>query len=346
MPYNDATVYVEDVQGDLGFDPARTAPWWLSPDVDIPAHSGTAFQGSNTVQIRVHTHEEPIIDDKIVAEVYVGNPSLAMSPASNTKRIDPGNLLFRPPGVAGSEPVADVAGATVTFSWTPSGTPGDIDGPGHRCLVVRAFPQAVTPPTDPFDVPNEQHEAQHNLDILATTMMKVRPGGSAGAGIPQDPRKRDGKSGLWCEQVSTVAVGDPGRRFVAWAFDPRPDKRIRHSLRKRLPIAEKPPQEVRFEVGRGKGRLIDPHELLDNGVFMETSGFGRGLWAEERLLTAAELELEAERPVTVRLCFDHTNLPEGAAAVLHGAQWTEGGRPEGGITIVALAPVSEPAKSA
>src|SRR4051794_35356531 len=109
MPYGgDATVYVEDISGDQGFDPASTQPWWLSPDVDIPAHTGTAFQGANTVQIRVHTHEEPFIDDKIVAEVYVGNPSLAMSPVANTKRIDPGNLLFRPPGVAGSEPVADI----------------------------------------------------------------------------------------------------------------------------------------------------------------------------------------------------------------------------------------------
>ena len=345
MPYNDASVYVEDVLGDQGFDPARTAPWWLSPDIDIPAHSGTAFQGSNTVQIRVHTHEEPILDDKIVAEVYVGNPSLAMSPVSNTKRIDPGNLLFRAPGVAGTEPVAGIAGATLTFSWTPSNAPTDLDGPGHRCLVVRAFPQSVTPPTDPFDVPNEQHEAQHNLDVVATTMMKVRPGMFAGAGIPEDPRKRDGKTGLWFEQINTVAAGDPGTRYVAWAFDPHPDQSIRRALPKRLPISEKPPQEVKLEVGRRHGKLIDPHKLVDNGVFMEKSGFGTGLWSEDRLLAGAQLDLDSDAPLTSRLGFDHTNVRKGGAVVLHGAQWTEGGRPEGGITIVALAPVSEPAKS-
>ena len=88
----DVTVYVEDKTGDLGA-PGSPAPWWLSPDVDIPAHTGEAVQGANDVRIRVHAHEEPILDEKIVAEVYVGNPSLVMSPTSGTSRIDPGTLL-------------------------------------------------------------------------------------------------------------------------------------------------------------------------------------------------------------------------------------------------------------
>ena len=37
----DVTVYVEDKTGDLGA-PGSPAPWWLSPDVDIPAHTGEA----------------------------------------------------------------------------------------------------------------------------------------------------------------------------------------------------------------------------------------------------------------------------------------------------------------
>jgi hypothetical protein len=36
--------------------------------------------------------------------------------------------------------------------------------------------------------------------------------------------------------------------------------------------------------------------------------------------------------------FDHSNLRPRTAAVLHVAQWTEDGRPEGGMTIVAVAP--------
>ena len=148
------TVYVEDIAGDQG-GPA-SGPWWLSPDVDLPAHSGLAVQGPNDVQIRVHAHEEPILDEKIVAEVYACVPSLGMSPTTASARIDPGNLVFRPPGVSGTEPVADMAGGTLTFSWTPSASSSQPNGPGHRCLIVRAFPQSVTPPTTPFDVPTEQ----------------------------------------------------------------------------------------------------------------------------------------------------------------------------------------------
>src|SRR5881227_2906472 len=114
----DTSVYVEDRLGDQGGLPLP-GPFWLSPDVDIPAHTGEARLGSNDVQIRVHAHDEPILTEKIAAEVYVGVPSLAMSPSVGTKRIDPG-LTFRPSGVAGTEPVADVPGGTITFPWTPS----------------------------------------------------------------------------------------------------------------------------------------------------------------------------------------------------------------------------------
>src|SRR2546423_531799 len=234
MPYADATDYVEDKAGDLGGLPTTSSPWWLSPDVDIPAHSGEAVQGSNDVQIRVHTHEEPIIDQKIVAEVYVGAPGFVLSPSTGTKRIDPGNLLFRPPGVVGTEPVADVTGATLTFAWTPSSSSSNPDGPGHRCLIVRAFPQSVTPPTSPFDVPNEQHEAQHNIEILSTTKKRADMA-HGGAGTPHDPRRRDTESGMWWEVFSTMAAGKGGRRYIVWAFDPDPD------LHLYMPFSKAPP---------------------------------------------------------------------------------------------------------
>ncbi|MEA2471038.1 MAG: hypothetical protein QOE38_2037, partial [Thermoleophilaceae bacterium] len=45
MPYgNDVTVFVEDNTGDLGGPPTGGKPFWLSPDIDIPAHSGQAVQ--------------------------------------------------------------------------------------------------------------------------------------------------------------------------------------------------------------------------------------------------------------------------------------------------------------
>jgi hypothetical protein len=339
----DVTVYVEDTAGDLGA-PASPAPWWLSPDVDIPAHPGTAVQGTNQVQIRVHTHEEPIIQEKIVAEVYVGQPGFVLSPSVGTKRIDPATLLFRPPGVPGPEPVADVTGGTLTFPWTPSASAADVDGPGHRCLIVRAFPQSVAPPTTPFDVPNEGHEAQHNIEILVTTR-KQGNANSPGAGTPRDPRKRDEKTGLWSERFGTMAVEKRGRSFVVWAFDPNPAKDIADTARLALKrvkftgFSERPPAKLSLEPVGTEGTQIDVGDLLNDTSFIRHSGVGTGLFAKERLLGAATLALNPKELVHLLMGFDHSNVAAHTAVVLHGAQWSAAGRPEGGMTVVALAPV-------
>lgn len=335
---NDVTVFVEDQAGDLGAVPSPV-PWWFSPDVDIPAHSGEATQGVNQVRIRVHAHEEPIIEELIAAEVYVGQPSLVMSPSSGTVRIDPGNLRFRPANLAGSEPVATTAGGTLTFNWTPA-TSG-IAGPGHRCLVLRAFPESVTPPTTPFDVPNEQHEAQRNIVILSTGGGPA-PIGSGGAGTPKDPRRPDEEDGRWWEAVQTMAVGRRrGRRFVVWAFDPSPNERlidagVRRSLKaaRVRGFSKEPPAEVQLD-GQGV-KPLDPGRLPRR--FARRAGIGTDLFDEGRLLAAAAVELGPRKPSQLMLRFDHSNLDRRSAVVLHGAQWDESGRPEGGLTIVAVAP--------
>jgi len=340
---NDVSVYVEDKAGDLGA-PGST-PWWVSPDVDIPAHSGEAFQGANDVQVRVHSHEEPILDEKITAEVYVGQPGFVLSPTTGTKRIDPlGSLLFRPSAnVLGTEPIADETGATLSFSWTPSAD-ADIDGPGHRCLILRAFPVGVTPPSSPFDVPNEQHEAQHNIEIL-NTQMDMASMGAGGAGTQGDPRRRDEKTGMWWERLATMAVRKKGRRFVVWAFDPSPSRElvdvVRAALRKAKVdgISKEPPGKVALEGVKVRGEEIDPARLFRNSRFAERAGLGLGLFAKDRLLAAAELkDLGPRRLPHLLLRFDHSNIADGTAVVLHGAQWNERGDPEGGMTIFAVAP--------
>ena len=340
---NDVTVFVEDMAGDLGGPGA--SPFWLSPDVDIPATPGEAQPGSNNVRIRVHTHEEPIIEEKIVAEVYVGNPSLVMSPTAGTVRIDPGNLRFRPPNVAGTEPVANTAGGTLTFPWTPSTTAGNVNGPGHRCLVVRAFPESVTPPGGPFDVPNEQHEAQRNIVILSTEERMKGGSGKGGAGTPEDPRKRDRKSGMWWQELTTMAGGKRrGRRYIVFAFDPDPDQLVASLVRKGLRaagvrrLADQPPDSIALEGTGSKGEVVDPAKLLGKKSLASGAGLGKGIWSKERLLTAATMELGPRSTSRIRIGFDHSNLKKGTAALIHAAQFDERGRAEGGITIAAVAP--------
>jgi hypothetical protein len=342
---NDITVFVEDKAGDLGAP--GSSPSWLSPDVDMPAHPGEAVQGSNQVQVRVHANDEPFLTDKIIAEVYVGKPGLVLSPTTGTKRIDPGTLLFRQggAGVTGPEPVVDAFGATRTFSWTPSASAADVDGPGHRCLIVRAFPVGVTPPSTPFDVPNERHEAQHNIEVLSTTTASAgRDRG--GAGTRRDPRRRDKATGLWWEELGTMAVNRRGKRFVVCAFDPRPSKEVVGRLAKALEqakvsgLSRKAPSQVTLEAVRTPSEAVDPRRLLKNRKFAKRAGLGEGLFAEDRLLSAAAVELGPRTLSQLVLRFDHSNIRERSAAVLHVAQWSENGDPEGGMTVVAVAPVA------
>jgi hypothetical protein len=335
-------VFAEDIAGDLGAPTPPPKAFWLSPDVDIPAHTGQAVQGSNDVQIRVHTHEEPILEEKIVAEVYVGAPGFVLSPTTGTKRIDGGNLRFRPPGVAGTEPVATDAGGTLSFAWTPSASAADLDGPGHHCLILRAFPESVTPPSSPFDVSNEQHEVQHNIEILSTTTTKSKMF-QGGAGVPGDPRKIDEDTGLWWERFDTLAGKKRGKHFVVWAFDPEPGPEISDAVRGALKgsgfrgFAQQAPGNISLEV-LGRGQEISPGDLLKRGSDVKFDGLGKGLFNRKRLIGAASMVLGPRTLTSLILRFDHSNLRKRTAAVMHGVQWNEKGQAEGGMTVVALAP--------
>jgi hypothetical protein len=96
---------------------------------------------------------------------------------------------------------------------------------------------------------------------------------------------------------------------------------------------------VTLEPEPKRGEQIDPRDLLHDGAFLEKSGFGRGLFTEERLVAGAVMDLGPTELSRLVMRFDHSNLAPGTAVVLHGVQWSEGGRPEGGMTVVALAPV-------
>lgn len=338
---NDELVYVGDKAGDGGVPGAM--PFWLSPDVDIPAHSGVAFQGPNDVQIRVHCHEEPFLEEKITAEVYVGDPGFVMSPTLGTRRIDPGGLTWRPSSIPGTEPVADEVGSTQTFSWTPSSSATDVAGPGHRCLVVRAFPVSVTPPSAPFDVANEQHEAQHNIEVLSTTKSMKGGGSGGGAGTPGDPKHRDPSDGMWWERFTTMAPKRRGKRYIVWAFDPKPSNEIVEMIGPLLKksrvkgFSDEPPAAVTLVVEKpARGGQIGVKEIDADAA--GSAGIGKGLFARKRLVAAAEIELGPRTQSSLVMRFDHSNIQAGTAAMLHAVQLDERGHLEGGMTVVARAP--------
>jgi hypothetical protein len=202
---------------------------------------------------------------------------------------------------------------------------------------VRAFPESVTPPTSAFDVPNEQHEAQHNIEVLSTTKKQMDMS-QGGAGVPEDPRHRDSGTGLWWERFTTLAVGKRGPRFVAWAFDPEPGPDIYDTVRRNLGrrrkfdgFSQQRPDPVTIEFENARGGEIKLGELPKVG--------GRGSrFTQKTLLVAGSAVLGPRTLSAVLLGFDHSSLEPRTAVVLHGAQWDESGRLEGGMTLVAMAP--------
>jgi phage terminase large subunit-like protein len=206
-------------------------------------------------------------------------------------------------------------------------------------MVVRAVPQSVTPPSSPFTVPNEQHEAQRNIVILTTTKVQMDMS-DGGAGTRDDPRGRDKETGLWWQRFDTVGAGKRGRRFVVWAFDPTPDDLIVDAVLRSLGrrkfggFSERPPEAVSIEPMK---ETLDPRKLAKSD-FGRQAGLGRGLFRSNRLLAAGALVLGPRKLSNVVLRFDHSALEPRTAVVLHGAQWSEDGTAEGGITLVALAP--------
>jgi hypothetical protein len=90
--------------------------------------------------------------------------------------------------------------------------------------------------------------------------------------------------------------------------------------------------------GRRHGRRPDRPAPAPEERVGHAAGLGKGLFAEDRLLGAAELALSPDKLAALLLRFDHSNLEPHTAVMLHGAQWSERGQPEGGITVVAVAP--------
>jgi hypothetical protein len=115
---------------------------------------------------------------------------------------------------------------------------------------------------------------------------------------------------------------------------------VRHALKeaKISGFSDQPPDMISLEPVKTRGEAIDPAKLFDDPKFAERAGLGSGLFTSRRLVGAAVLELDRGTVAHLLMRFDLTNLRKHTAAVLHGVQWNSAGEPEGGMTVVALAP--------
>ena len=157
----DACIFLESTSGDGGNHTDPT--WWLSPDVRIagPDTQGRAVTGPNTVEIVTRWKSGcavPVGTGAVLVELWVGNPAVAMTPnnPNSTKQITT-------VGATGL-----VAGGSVVNSiqWTPSTSPSAVDGPGHKCLIARCYPDSLTPDPADFYLPQDPHAVQHNICVV------------------------------------------------------------------------------------------------------------------------------------------------------------------------------------
>jgi hypothetical protein len=146
------------------------ATWWLSPAITLNGLTGGATANPNPANnvTAVTFHQGPTSctlprgTSSIFIDVFVCVPGLHMNPSdtAKVKQLD-GTLS------AGLNPGKD---STVSVSWIASADPNQPDGPGHKCLVVRAYPDALQSVVDTLcfhqaGAGADPHYAQLNIAI-------------------------------------------------------------------------------------------------------------------------------------------------------------------------------------
>jgi len=194
----DTCIFLEAIAGDAGIQNPNDV-WWLSPDITLTGHSSgleNADPGGNRIDIRVNRRPAGCTfpgDESVTIEVWVGNPSLLMSPAvrGSTVRIA---FIGSPLPPEGGTHVQHLDWTIPAVTALPLGLENP-QKPGPKCLVAICYPDSLTPSSARFFVPGDQHVAQHNLSIVQTAGAEVRfkvntfnPAGAAP--LPQTVRLR------------------------------------------------------------------------------------------------------------------------------------------------------------
>jgi hypothetical protein len=237
----DQCFYIEATAGDGG---SHTNPtFWLSPDIQLTgpvSGSDKADPGvDNSVMVRVHRKSgsctTPVGTESILIDLYVGNPALVMKPNDPSSTTKLTNTAGRPNAFtspAGLTP----AGTAVPITWHPPSPATGPESPGHKCLIVRAYPDSLSPDTGDFHVPDDPHVAQHNICIVPCS-------GGGGGGAPggrasgeRTPHAREAGSTGCTFDVSTANLSDqdPELATLRVVRDLHPGREVNAFLVERL----------------------------------------------------------------------------------------------------------------
>lgn len=317
----DSCFYMEAVAGDGGTHNSNGV-WWLSPDIKLTGPTSGPDKAdpgqSNTVDVTFHRKAADSNcvtsgDESANVELWVGNPSLAMSPNNNasTRKIDLSPSILP----------AEGASVTHTVNWTPpSGVPAtDPESPGHKCLIARCYPSSLTPSANNFFVPDDPHVAQRNICIVPC-------GGPGAARLPRPCGFNVTTANLNLKESEKVTL-----RAVA---DLRPDKFVRDVVMESL---RGTPGFKRLATVRPRGFKFELPDFPDARVNDQTKpGCLGSLFSGARPAYEAIVELEANQLTNFTFVADISRAGFGVAHIFHLTQIGADQRVQGGLTIVMM----------
>jgi hypothetical protein len=314
----DTCIFMESTSGDGGVHNANV--WWLSPDIVLTGPVSGADKAdpgqinSVDITIRRKSAESNCLfpgDEQLLAELWVGNPAIAMTPnnPASTKLILQIGSPVPLPGANGSQ----------HFDWTPpSGVPAsDPQSPGHKCLIARACPSSLTPSPTNFFAPEDQHVVQRNICIV--------PCGGPGAA------RKPGPCGF---DVLTANVNAKAAEQVtiAAALDLRPNQFVRRTVLQHLEkqpgfrkLATRPPRGFRFELRNFPDAKISDHSTPQGCL---------GLLLGGQRKFEASLRLDANQVSSLHFVADLHNADFGDAFIFHLTQTGPAREQQGGLTLV------------
>lgn len=314
----DSCIFMEAVSGDGGVHNANV--WWLSPDIVLngPVSGPDKADPGQVNSIDVNFHRKGDTsnctfpgDEAVTVEVWVGNPSIAMTPNNQTS-----TKLIQ--SIGSQLPAAGASGAQ-HFDWAiPLSVPAsEPDSPGHKCLIARTYPDSLTPSAASFFVPNDQHVAQRNICIVPC-------GGPGAARLP-------GPCGFNL-MTANVNPKDAERVTIAATLDLHPSKFVQKTVLQALErqpgfskLATLPPRGFRFEL----------REFPDAEINDQTRPPGcLGLLLSGQRRFQASINLAPNQVVHLHFVADLINSKFGDAFIFHLTQSGPAHERQGGLTLV------------
>jgi hypothetical protein len=312
---SDRCIYAETVAGDGGVHEPSIV-WWLSPDVllndaglSLPSGTttpGTARVGDNAIGVRVRKK----LDCSVVAptgqvqvDLFVAVPTPGFNPTNSMKIGDDTTA------VAGLNP----SGRIVQFgNWTPGTDPKKADGPGHKCMVGRVYPEHLSPDGTNFHIPDDPHVVQRNICIQPCDEHDTVPGEGGDVGLLGPDEE-----GFW---VFDLELFNPDREIeeivtlTAWA-DVEPARHVLAAAttglkRFRVEPADYPPARLDLVAEGGEGDEPAPGQFV------------------------LKVPLRPLEPVRLGLRVDFGKFVPGQAHFVHVAQTSDERPNTGGCTVV------------